>query len=92
MEFMCALNLWCVFILMCANKLCKFNTWQVAGSGAHFLFVDGGVGECALTRRLGSMLSLFCAACAKTVFGNSTQKGRMHVKTKSIPQRPPGVG
>ena len=40
----------------------------------------------------GGFAPFFCAACAKTVFGNSTQKGRMHVKTKSIPQRPPGVG
>ena len=32
----------------------------------------------------------FCVACARSVFGNSTQKGRLHVKTESIPQRSPG--
>jgi hypothetical protein len=85
MGFMCALNLLRVFILMCANNLCKFNTLQVAGSAAHFLLVDDVVGECARTRRLGSVLSLFCTACARSVFGNSTQQGRLHVKTESIP-------
>lgn len=70
---MCALNLLRVFILMCANNLCQFNTFQVAGSGAHCLVVDGGVGECALTRRLEYLLSHFCTACAKPVFGNCTQ-------------------
>ena len=33
---------------MRANNSCEFNTLQVAGSGARFLFVDCGVGECAL--------------------------------------------
>jgi predicted nucleotidyltransferase component of viral defense system len=47
------------------------------------------VGTCAACQ---SDRCPFCVACARPVFGNSTQKGRLHVKTKSLPQRPPGVG
>jgi hypothetical protein len=43
-----------------------------------------------LTGDLG--LFAFRPACARPVFGNSTQKGRLHVKTESLPQRAPGVG
>ena len=48
MSFMCALHLLRTFISMRSNNSCEFNTLQVAGSGARFLFVDCGVGECAL--------------------------------------------
>jgi hypothetical protein len=92
MGFMCALNLLCVFILMRANKLCKFNALQVAGSGAHFLLVGGEIGESALTRRLDFMLSLFLCCLRQYGIWQQHSKRTLACQTQIHTSTPAGSG